>query len=82
VKYEELEKIIKEKMEKRRIGDPIKFVYKEILNLLKETFQKKRIDCMTCKHLDRWSDSCPFCQYEYDKNTDSEQRADAGVIEN
>ena len=42
---------------------------------------KRRIDCLTCVHFDRWSDSCPYCQYKYDKDTDCEQRVDAGKIE-
>ena len=46
-----------------------------------EPFAKRRIDCMTCVHFDRWSDSCPFCQYEYDKDTDCEANAFAGVLE-
>jgi len=43
--------------------------------------KKRRIDCMTCVHFDRWTDSCPFCHYEYDKDTDCEQRPDAGLVE-
>lgn len=43
--------------------------------------EKRRIDCMTCAHFDRWSDSCPFCQYKYDETTDCEQKPFAGKIE-
>ena len=43
--------------------------------------EKRRIDCMTCKHFDRWSNSCPFCQYEYDENTDCVPNPQAGKIE-
>lgn len=42
---------------------------------------KRRMDCMTCLHFDRWSDSCPFCHYVYDKHTDCNQRMKAGEIE-
>jgi len=57
-----------------------------ILGMFRMTFyytrrKKRRIDCMTCLYFDRWSDSCPFCRYLYDKDTDCEQRVHAGVIE-